>query len=198
MPQKTKTTNIFVAGVGGQGILKFSNLLCEVAMNAGLDVKKSEIHGMAQRGGSVTTHVRFGEKVYSPLIPQGSAHYMISMEHLEAVRHIRYLDRKNGRLIYDPYEIAPPEVYTAQRSYPADVEERIEKFAPNRIPVNAFEHALNIKNPRAQNVIMLGALSTYLDFEDSLYEEVIKSGFKEKFVESNIKAFHLGKELASK
>jgi indolepyruvate ferredoxin oxidoreductase beta subunit len=195
MPQKT--TNIFVAGVGGQGILKFSNLLCEVAMNAGLDVKKSEIHGMAQRGGSVTTHVRFGEKVYSPLIPQGSADYMISMEHLEAVRHIAFLNRDQGRLIYDPYEIAPPEVYTAQRSYPADVEERLAKFAPNRISVNAFENALKIKNPRAQNVIMLGALSTCLDFEDSLYEEVIKTGFKEKYVESNIGAFHLGKELAS-
>jgi indolepyruvate ferredoxin oxidoreductase beta subunit len=195
MPQKTKTTNIFVAGVGGQGILKFSNLLCEVAMNAGLDVKKSEIHGMAQRGGSVTTHVRFGERVYSPLIPQGSADFMISMEHLESLRHIAFLNKEKGTLIYDPYEIAPPEVYTAQREYPGDVAERLTKFAPNRIQIPAFENALKIKNPRAQNVIMLGALSTLLAFDDALYEEVIKQGFKEKFVESNITAFHLGKEL---
>jgi indolepyruvate ferredoxin oxidoreductase beta subunit len=196
MPQKTKTTNIFVAGVGGQGILKFSSLLCEVAMSAGLDVKKSEVHGMAQRGGSVTTHVRFGEKVYSPLIPQGSADFLVSMEHLESVRHIAFLNREQGKLIYDSYEIAPPEVYTAQRSYPADVEERIEKFAPNRLAVPAFENALAIKNPRAQNVIMLGALSTFLDFDDSLYEEAIRLGFKEKYVDSNLKAFALGKELA--
>lgn len=195
MPRKT--TNIFVAGVGGQGILKFSNLLCEVAMNAGLDVKKSEIHGMAQRGGSVTTHVRFGKRVYSPLIPQGSADFIISMEHLEAVRHIAFLDREKGRLIYDPYEIAPPEVYTAQRSYPADVEERIEKFAPNRLVVPAFENALAIKNPRAQNVIMLGALSTFLGFDDSLYEEVIRTGFKPKYVDINLAAFAKGKELAT-
>jgi len=195
MPQKI--TNIFVAGVGGQGILKFSNLLCEVAMRAGLDVKKSEIHGMAQRGGSVTTHVRFGKKVYSPLIPQDSADFIISMEHLEAVRHIAFLDREKGRLIYDTYEIDPPEVYTAQRTYPKDIEERLARLAPNRIPIPAFENALKIKNPRAQNVIMLGALSTYLSFDDSLYEEAIKRGFKEKYVDINIKAFNLGKELAS-
>jgi indolepyruvate ferredoxin oxidoreductase beta subunit len=195
MPQKT--TNIFVAGVGGQGILKFSNLLCEVAMNAGLDVKKSEIHGMAQRGGSVTTHVRFGEKVYSPLIPQGSADFIVSMEHLESLRHIAFLDRNAGKLIYDPYEIAPPEVYTAQRSYPADIEDRLAKLAPNCLVVPAFEKALEIKNPRAQNVIMLGALSCFLEFDDVSYEEVIKTGFPAKFVESNIKAFRLGKELAS-
>ncbi|TKJ43310.1 indolepyruvate oxidoreductase subunit beta [candidate division TA06 bacterium B3_TA06] len=195
MPQKT--TNIFVAGVGGQGIIKFSNLLCEVAMRAGLDVKKSEIHGMAQRGGSVTTHVRFGEKVYSPLIPQGGADFICSMEHLEAVRHIAFLNREQGRLIYDPYEIAPPEVYTAQRSYPKDIEERLAKLAPNRIALPAFENALKIGNSRAQNVIMLGALSTFLPFEDSLYEEAIRAGFKPKYVDINIKAFHLGKELAS-
>jgi len=195
MPQKT--TNIFVAGVGGQGILKFSNLLCEVAMNAGLDVKKSEIHGMAQRGGSVTTHVRFGEKVYSPLIAQGSADFIVAMEHLEAVRHIRFLDRGHGRLLYDPYEIDPPEVYTAQRVYPADVEERLEKFAPNRVALKAFENALKLKNPRAQNVIMLGALSTFLAFDDALYEDAIKAGFKPTYVDSNIKAFHLGKKLVA-
>lgn len=195
MPQKT--TNIFVAGVGGQGIIKFSNLLCEVAMRAGLDVKKSEIHGMAQRGGSVTTHVRFGEKVYSPLIPQGSADFICSMEHLEAVRHIAFLNREQGRLIYDPYEIAPPEVYTAQRSYPKDIEERLAKLAPNRIALPAFENALKIGNSRAQNVVMLGALSSFLDFEQSLYEDVIRAGFKPKYVDINIKAFALGKELAS-
>lgn len=195
MPQKT--TNIFVAGVGGQGIIKFSNLLCEVAMRGGLDVKKSEIHGMAQRGGSVTTHVRFGERVYSPLIPQGSADFICSMEHLEAVRHIAFLNREQGRLIYDPYEIAPPEVYTAQRSYPKDIEERLAKLAPNRIALPAFENALKIGNSRAQNVIMLGALSTFLPFEDSLYEEAIRAGFKPKYVDINIKAFNLGKELAS-
>ncbi len=193
-----KTTNIFVAGVGGQGILKFSNLLCEVAMNAGLDVKKSEIHGMAQRGGSVTTHLRFGEKVYSPLITQGGADFLIAMEHLEAVRHIAFLNREHGQLIYDSYEIAPPEVYTAQREYPADVEERLDKFAPNRISLSAFKNAIELKNPRAQNIIMLGALSTFLDFEDAQYEEVIKSGFKAKFVDSNIQAFYLGKNLAAK
>jgi indolepyruvate ferredoxin oxidoreductase beta subunit len=196
MPQKT--TNIFVAGVGGQGILKFSNLLCEVAMRAGLDVKKSEIHGMAQRGGSVTTHVRFGKKVYSPLIPQGSADFMISMEHLEAVRHIAFLNPEHGRLIYDPYEISPPEVYTAQREYPVDIEERLAKFAPSRVAVPAFENALKVKNPRAQNVIMLGTLSEFLSFDDALYEEVIRDGFKPKYVDSNIAAFHLGKEFASK
>ncbi len=196
MPQKT--TNIFVAGVGGQGILKFSNLLCEVAMNADLDVKKSEIHGMAQRGGSVTTHIRFGSKVYSPLIPVGSADFIVAMEHIEALRHLTFLDSDKGTLIYDTYEIAPPEVYTAQRDYPSDVEDRLAKFAPNRISIPAFEKALEIKNPRAQNVIMLGALSAYLGFDTKLFEDVIKTGFPAKYVESNIKAFHMGKELASR
>lgn len=195
MPQKT--TNIFVAGVGGQGILKFSNLLCEVAMSADLDVKKSEIHGMAQRGGSVTTHVRFGKRVYSPLIPTGSAHFIVAMEHLESLRHIAFLDADKGKLIYDPYQIDPPEVYTAVREYPQDVEERIAKFAPNRIAVPAFEKALEIKNARAQNVIMLGALSCFLEFADTLFETAIKEGFPAKYVDSNLAAFRLGKELAS-
>jgi len=196
MPQKT--VNIFVAGVGGQGILKFSNLVCEVAMRAGLDVKKSEIHGMAQRGGSVTTHLRYGEKVYSPLIPEGKADFIIAMEHLESLRHIAFLDRKKGKLIYDSYEIAPPEVYTAQRDYPADIEERLDKFAPNRIKVPAFEKALELKNPRAQNVIMLGALSGFLDFDVKFYEDAIREGFAAKFADSNLEAFRLGKKLAGK
>lgn len=196
MPQKT--TNIFVAGVGGQGILKFSDLLCEVAMHSGLDVKKSEIHGMAQRGGSVTTHLRFGEKVYSPLIPEGKADFIIAMEHIEALRHIAFLDHENGTLIYDTLEIAPPEVYTAVKPYPADIETRLERLAPKRIALPAYDEALKMGNTRAQNVIMLGALSAFLSFEPSLFEEIITKGFPAKFTESNIKAFQRGRELAKK
>ncbi|NLI99142.1 indolepyruvate oxidoreductase subunit beta [bacterium] len=195
MPQKT--TNIFVAGVGGQGILKFSELLCETAMRSGLDVKKSEIHGMAQRGGSVTTHLRFGEKVYSPLIPEAKADFIVAMEHLEALRHISFLNPDSGRLIYDTYEIAPPEVYTALKPYPDDLEIRLEKFAKKRIQVPAFEIAREMGNVRAQNVVMLGSLSVFVPFEESLFIDVIRSGFPAKFAESNLKAFERGRELAS-
>ncbi len=192
-----KNTSILIVGVGGQGILRLSDILCEVAMGKGYDVKKSEVHGMAQRGGSVSSHVRFGERVYSPLIPKGKANFLVALEQLEALRFIEYLDRENGYLFYDPLAIPPPEVYTGERDYPL-VEKKLFEFAKNVVKVPCFEKALELGNVRVQNVVMLGVLSKYLKIEDEYYIHAIKKVFKEKFWELNIKAFEEGKKLADR
>lgn len=188
--------NLLVCGVGGQGVLLFSDILARLAMAAGLDVKKSEVHGMAQRGGSVTSHIRWSKKVYSPLIEEGTADIIVAFEQLEALRYIHFLSTA-GLLIYDPLRIDPlPVQIGLVEKMPDEVlQERIAARAPLNQAIPAFAAACDLGNPRVQNTVMLGAISHFLEFPLSFYEQVINQLVKPQFVEINLKAFATGRAL---
>lgn len=188
-------TNAVICGVGGQGIILASDVLCHAAFLEGLDVKKSEVHGMAQRGGSVITHVRFGKKVYSPLIEEGTSDFMLAFEKLEALRYVHYL-KKAGQIIVDNREIPPMSVLVGQAQYPRDIDRKLRGCGGLRI-VNAADIALELGNVRVVNVILLGVLSTLLDFKKQSWTKAISGKVKGKYVDLNIAAFDRGRELAS-
>ena len=191
--------NILVSGVGGQGVILFSNIISELALAAGLDIKKSEVHGMAQRGGSVTSHIRYAPKVFSPLIEEGSADIIVAFEMLEALRYVHFLAPK-GRLLYDTHRIDPLPVSIGAVERPTDekLEERIAARVPVRQAVPAFATALKLGNARVQNVVMLGAVSRFLEFPVESYEQAITRLVKPKVVELNLKAFAAGRNLCAK
>lgn len=188
--------NILVCGVGGQGVLLISDILAQLAMATGLDVKKSEVHGMAQRGGSVTSHIRWSKKVYSPLIEEGTADIVVAFEQLEALRYIHFLSA-TGQLIYDPLRIEPlPVQIGIVEKMPDEVlQQKIAARAPLNCSIPAFTLACNLGNPRIQNTVMLGAISHFLDFPLFIYEQVISQLVKPHFVEINLKAFAAGRAL---
>ncbi len=132
MKENGKVKNIFLSGVGGQGTILASNILAEVFLKAGYDVKKSEVHGMAQRGGDVTTHFRFGKKVYSPLIKYGDVDYLVSFEMLEAARYINWV-KPEGKIIINKQEILPPTVSLGQMEYPKDIEKMFKKYFKDNV-----------------------------------------------------------------
>lgn len=187
------TTNIVICGVGGQGIILASNVLCSVAFLEGFDVKKSEVHGMAQRGGSVITHVRFGKMVYSPLIEQGTGDFILAFEKLEALRYSQYL-KKQGTIIVNDREMPPMSVLVGAAEYPKDIEKKLRKQAKTYF-IDATKIALKLGNIRTVNIILLGVLSTFLNFKQKSWEEAIKKNIKEKFVDLNVGAFNRGKSL---
>jgi indolepyruvate ferredoxin oxidoreductase beta subunit len=194
---KSKITNVVTCGVGGQGVLLFTDVLADVAVSAGMDVKKSEVHGMAQRGGSVISQLRFGEHVFSPLIEETTADFIVGFEKLETLRYLHFLSEK-GKVIVDSLEIAPMPVLTGASEYPKDIMERIKTRVKNVYIIDAFNKAVELGESRTQNVIMLGALSRFLKFPFELYKTAIEKNIKAKFVELNIKAFEIGKKLARK
>ena len=177
---KSKTINIVTCGVGGQGVLLFTDILADVAMQAGLDVKKSEVHGMAQRGGSVVSQLRFGERVFSPLIEETTADFVVGFEKLETLRYIHFLSEK-GRVLVDTLEISPMPVLTGAAEYPKDVIERIKARARNVYVIDAFNKAKELGETRTQNVVMLGAASRFLKFPYELYKAAIEKNVKTKF-----------------
>lgn len=191
-----KVYNVLIVGVGGQGIILASDVLGRVAARHGYDVKKNEIHGMAQRGGSVSSHVRFGKKVSSPIIKMGEADVLLSFEQIETLRYFPFLT-KHGQVILNDQKILPPAVFTGQQDYPAGIIEKIKEKAPKSIIVNGTEVAEKIGNPKVINVIFLGVLSQYLDIPVNTYEDVLKESLKPKLVDINLKAFHEGISLAS-
>jgi len=191
--KRMDTTNVVICGVGGQGIILASDVLCHAAFLEGLDVKKSEVHGMAQRGGSVITHVRFGKKVYSPLIEEGTSDFMLAFEKLEALRYVHYL-KKVGQIIVDNREIPPMSVLVGQTQYPQDIDRKLSGYGGVRF-INAADIALKLGNIRVVNIILLGVLSTFLDFKKESWKKAISNNVKEKFVDLNIAAFDRGREL---
>ncbi|MEO0098332.1 MAG: indolepyruvate oxidoreductase subunit beta [candidate division WOR-3 bacterium] len=195
--KKDSNTNIIICGTGGQGILLLSDLLGSVALKEGLDIKKSEVHGMAQRGGSVITHLRFGEKVYSPLIEEGTAHFLISLEKLEALRYLHFLSPK-GILISDTLEIEPLPALIGEMEYPKDIETRIKERLKKVYFIPAFQVAKELGEPRVQNMVMLGFLSNFFPFKEETYQMAIKELVKEKFWEINFQALEKGKSLAKR
>ena len=188
--------NVLIVGVGGQGLILASDVLGLVAARHGYDVKKNEIHGMAQRGGSVSSHVRFGKFVSSPIIKMGEADVLLSFEQIETLRYFPFLSEK-GKVIVNDLKILPPAVFTGKQDYPADVIGKIKSKVPDVLVMNADEIAAGMGNPRVANVIFLGVLSKYLDIPAETYEEVLKETLKPKLVDINLKAFHKGRLLAA-
>ncbi|HDP80003.1 MAG TPA: indolepyruvate oxidoreductase subunit beta [Spirochaetes bacterium] len=186
--------NVIFAGVGGQGVILASKVLMEAAKNAGFDVKESEVHGMAQRGGSVDCHVRYGEKVYSPLIEKGTADYLVTLEVLETLRKLEYM-KSGGTVIVNREQIDPAPVQAGLDTYPDDIEAWLGSNIKNLVIVDTGEALKEVGTKRALNIVMLGVLSNFLDFADAQWETSIRSLVKEKFIDMNLKAFTLGRDL---
>lgn len=189
-----ETKNIMIVGVGGQGTLLTSRVLGGITIESGYDVKLSEVHGMAQRGGSVVTFVRYGEKVAEPIVEEGQADVLIAFERLEALRYKHFL-KKDGVIIVNDQRIDPMTVVTGVAKYPEGIIESL-KEEYNVIAVNAMEEALKIGNARVFNVIILGVAARHMDFEKESWIKVIKNTVPPKTVDLNIAAFEKGYELA--
>ena len=184
--------SILLAGVGGQGIVRASDIISMALMAAGYDVKKSEVHGMAQRGGCVTSHVRYGEKVYSPISRKGEIDIMVSFEKMETLRYLDYMKKEGGVIINDE-EIYPPSVNLGREDYPAQVEEIVRKFFNTVKILKATEIAQKVGNFRTANSVMIGALSPFLDVEMGVWDKVFSQSFPEKLVKVNLEAFQIGR-----
>lgn len=189
-----KITNILMAGVGGQGTLLASEILSEVLMQAGYDVKKAEVHGMAQRGGSVVSHVRFGAKVYSSIIPEGEADVLFGFELLETYRYLP-LVKRSGAIVVNNLQIAPPSVALGLREYPQEIDRKLKAQCDNTRLVDGLTLAEEAGNPRTVNTVLLGALSNTLQPSHEQWVAAIKSLVPERFLEVNLKAFELGRRL---
>jgi len=185
--------SILMVGVGGQGTILASNVLAEGLLKSGYDVKMSEVHGMSQRGGSVNTQIRFGEKVYSPVIEVGAADVIVAFEKMEAVRWLNYL-KKDGVVIVNTVEIPPLSVLISKEEYPKNLIEEISKSV-KIIAVDADKIAESLGNIKAQNIVLLGVLVKYLGLQGIDWEEVIKNNVPQKFVELNTNAFRKGLEV---
>jgi len=189
-----KITNILMAGVGGQGTLLASEILSEVLMQAGYDVKKAEVHGMAQRGGSVVSHVRFGKKVYSSIIPEGEVDVLFGFELLETYRYLPLL-KKDGAVVVNNLRIAPPSVSLGQRQYPEDLGRKLQQRVTDLRIVDGLELAEKAGNPRTVNTVLLGALSNTLAPSHEQWLSAIRSLVPERFLEVNLRAFELGRKV---
>lgn len=189
-----KTTSVLIAGVGGQGIILASDILSEVMLDAGFDVKKSEIHGMAQRGGSVSSHIRVGERVYSPTIPKGEADYLICFEKLEMLRWLDFCNADTHVIVND-LEINPPAVNLGESEYPLELfNETVKRFKNYKL-VPASKTAQDLGNIRAANAVMIGVFSRFFDVEESLWLDKILGKLPEKLHALNRKAFEEGRRL---
>jgi indolepyruvate ferredoxin oxidoreductase beta subunit len=189
------TKSILLVGVGGQGTILASKLLTIGLMEAGFDVKMSEIHGMSQRGGSVSSQVRYGEAVYSPVIERGGADILVSFELMEALRWLEYL-KPQGQVIVNDYRINPMPVVSAKAVYPEGIAEELAAKVPT-IVVNAGVEALNLGNARVMNLILLGATIKRMGLETIAWDRIIRANVKAAFVDINIRALARGQELVA-
>ncbi len=187
-------TNILLVGVGGQGILLASEILAETFMLAGFDVKKSEIHGMSQRGGSVVSHVRFGREVCSPTVPEGEGDILFGFELLEAYRSLPLL-RPGAEVVVNDYRIAPPSVLLGQAAYPDDIPARIRSRFPDFLLVDGLHMAQQAGDVRAANTVLLGAVSKRLNIAEAVWQEALANMVPKKALEVNKTAFAMGRAL---
>ncbi len=194
MESQNSVVNVVLAGVGGQGVLVASDILAMTALKANLDVKKSEVHGMAQRGGSVVSHVRFGSQVFSPLIAKGTARFLLAFERLESLRYFEYL-APAAKILVNNQKIIPTTVFSSEIAYPEDIETRIIQRGFHYFEINGTQLADAAGNQRFLNVILLGALAQFLDFNDELWFGSIKERLAEKFFNANRDAFLQGKSV---
>lgn len=184
--------SILFSGVGGQGILLASELTAYAQLAEGYDVKKSEVHGMAQRGGSVEAHLKYGERVYSPLINPGAADILVAFEILEAVRYLPYL-HKDSAVVVNTQKILPPAVALGKASYPENILKELTDRQINVVPIDAFAIAEGVGELRTVNVAMVGAMSNFLAASPDVFLKVIDSRVKEAFRDVNKKAFEAGR-----
>jgi indolepyruvate ferredoxin oxidoreductase beta subunit len=180
-----------IVGVGGQGTLLASRILGNLLIDKGYDVKMSEVHGMAQRGGSVVTYVKYGKKVYSPIVSKGDADILLAFEQLEALRWFPYL-KEAGELIVNTQKIDPMPVIIGSVKYPDSIIDHLEKNCKNILSVNALELAKKAGNVKAVNVVLIGILAKKTNIEKESWIKAIYKTVPEKFLDTNIKAFNLG------
>jgi indolepyruvate ferredoxin oxidoreductase beta subunit len=185
-----KGMKIMIVGVGGQGTLLASRILGNVAINEGYDVKVSEVHGMSQRGGSVVTYVKYGDKVYSPIIDEGEADIILAFELLEAYRALPYL-KKGGKIIVNTQEMNPMPVIIGAAEYPADIEQKIGAQA-DLVSVDALSLAKEAGNIKAVNVVLIGVMARSTDVPYEKWIDALRQTVPEKFIDVNLKAFDLG------
>ena len=190
-------TNVLVTGVGGQGVLVASEVIAKVAIAAGLDAKKSEVHGMAQRGGAVVSEVRFGAVVHSPLIPTGEADILVSFEEVEALRSA-HLVRKGGIAVVSRQRIAPLAVSLGKESYPEDPVALLFALGLKVVPVDALGLAVAAGSPKVVNTVILGAVSTYLPFPAALWRKVLAASVPPTTLVVNLDAFEAGRRAVAK
>ena len=190
-----ETKNIIIVGVGGQGTLLASKILGHLLLNAGYDVKVSEVHGMSQRGGSVVTYVRFGDKVYSPVVDKGEADYIISFEILETARWLSYL-KQDGQTVTNTQQIDPMPVITGAATYPENLVDKIKNLGLKVDAMDCLSLARQAGSPKAVNIVLLGRLSHYFDISEEAWQKSLEANVPPKFLELNKKAFELGKNFA--
>ena len=186
--------NILLVGVGGQGILLASEILSEAAMLAGFDVKKSEIHGMSQRGGSVVSHVRYGTEVFSPIVPEGEGDILFGFELMETMRSLPLL-KPGGTVVANDLHISPPSVLMGQETYPAGLAERIKAQFADFLLVDGQKIATDAGNVRAANTVLLGAVSKRLDIAEEYWLRALEKMVPSKALDVNKHAFLMGREL---
>ncbi len=187
-----KTMNMMIVGVGGQGTLLASKLLGRMLLSKGFDVKVSEVHGMSQRGGSVVTYVRWGDKVYSPIIDKGQADIILSFELLEAARWTEYL-KPDGMMITNTQQINPMPVITGAAEYPRGLEEKMKAAGIQLDAVDALSLAEQAGSSKAVNIVLMGRLSKWFDFSEEEWLKAVEESVPPKFLEMNLKAFRLGR-----
>ena len=188
-----ETKNIMIVGVGGQGSLLASKLLGRVLLDKGYDVKVSEVHGMSQRGGSVVTYVRYGDKVYSPIIDKGEADFIVSFELLEAARWTEYL-KSGGKVVTNTQQVNPMPVITGAAAYPENLVEKMQAAGVDVDAIDALKLAEEAGSSKAVNIVLMGRLSKWFDFPEEQWLTAIEESVPPKFLEMNKKAFHLGRE----
>ncbi|MBQ2932792.1 MAG: indolepyruvate oxidoreductase subunit beta [Clostridia bacterium] len=193
MAKNDTSKNIMIVGVGGQGTLLASRILGNVAIGEGYDVKVSEVHGMSQRGGSVVTYVKYGEKVYSPIIDKGGADIILAFELLEAERSIPFL-KKGGKLIVNSQKIDPMPVITGAAEYPADIDKKLSAVADTTV-VDALSAAKEAGNIKSVNVVLIGVLAKTTEIPYEKWIEALKTTVPAKFLDVNLKAFDIGYNL---
>jgi len=186
------TKNVMIVGVGGQGSLLASKLLGRLLLSEGLDVKVSEVHGMSQRGGSVVTYVRYGEHVYSPVIDEEGADFIVSFELLEAARWLPYL-KKDGVIVTNTQQIDPMPVITGNATYPEDLVKKMKETGARVDALNCLELAEKAGSAKAVNLVLMGRLSHYFDLEEEKWQKAVEESVPPRFLEMNRKAFELGR-----
>ncbi|MCL4368967.1 MAG: indolepyruvate oxidoreductase subunit beta [Actinobacteria bacterium] len=187
-------TSVLLVGVGGQGIISAAQVLADAALSTGYDVKTSEVHGMAQRGGSVQSMVRWGKEVFSPLIPEGQADFILAFEMLEGLRYVRFLS-PGGLIVMNRVRIDPLPVLAGAAEYPAGIDELLAEKMPGTMILDAADVGAQAGNRRAAGAAMLGALATKLEFSPEVWENALRHNVPKKALEANLKAFDLALHL---
>ncbi len=191
---KEESTNVLVVGVGGQGAVMATELTCEVALQAGYDVKKGEVHGMSQRGGIIASNARFGKNITTPVIGRGEAHYILAFEAVEALRAVDYL-RPDGTIIVNEQQIVPPIAHFLKIQYPDNIKQKLQDGKRTVVAFNAFQKAQELGSELLVNTLLLGVLSKRLNLPEKTWKEVLVRRFGKKMLDLNLKAFDTGRTM---